>query len=49
MGMEKDIKADLPIDFVGPYQPTTFKFGGGRKGVKPADLEGWETPILPKK
>ncbi len=49
MGMEKEIKADLPIDLVGPYQPTTFSFGGGVKGVKPADLSGWESPILPKK
>ena len=34
--------------FVGPYQPTTYSFGGYVKGVKPADLAGWESPILPK-
>lgn len=48
-GMEKAITADGPIGFVGPYQPSTFRFGGYRKGVKPADLAGWESPILPKR
>ena len=28
--------------------PTTFTFGGFVKGVKPADLAGWDSPILPK-
>jgi type 1 glutamine amidotransferase len=46
LGMEKAIKADGPIDFVGPYHPVTFSFGGHRKGVKPADIAGWESPIL---
>ena len=36
------------IGFVGPYQPSTFNFGGFVKGVKPADLAGWDTPIPPK-
>ena len=30
------------------YQPSTFSFGGFVKGVKPADLAGWDSPILPK-
>ena len=47
-GMEKNIEADANIDFVGPYQPTTFRFGGHRKNVKPADIAGWDSPILPK-
>ncbi|MEZ6067511.1 MAG: GDSL-type esterase/lipase family protein [Planctomycetaceae bacterium] len=46
-GMEAKITPELPIDFVGPYQPTTFRFDGHVKGVKPADLAGWEAPILP--
>jgi hypothetical protein len=46
-GLEERITPDLKIGFVGPYQPTTFKFDGHRRGVKPADLAGWETPILP--
>ena len=32
----------------GPFKPTTFSFGGFVKGVKPADLAGWDSPILPK-
>jgi len=43
--MEDQIKPDAPISFVGPYNPVTFGFGGYRKGVKPADIAGWETPI----
>jgi len=48
LGMEKSIKAHGKIDFVGPYNPTTYGFGGYRKGVKPADLAGWDTPIMSK-
>ncbi len=46
MGMDDAIKADGPIDFVGPYNPVTYGFGGFRKRVKPADIAGWDTPIL---
>ena len=49
MGLEENIKADMDVAFVGPYQPTTFSFGGGRKKVKPTDLAGFESPIMPKK
>ena len=48
LGMEGSIKADGKVDFVGPYNPVTFNFGGYRKGVKPSDLEGFESPILGK-
>lgn len=47
LGMESTIKPDLNISFVGTYQPTTFSFSGCVKGVKPADLAGWESPIMP--
>jgi type 1 glutamine amidotransferase len=47
-GLEKSIRPDGDIGFVGPYQPTTFRFGGYVKGVKPSDVAGWDTPILPK-
>ena len=47
MGLEKNIKANMDVAFVGPYQPTTFKFGGGAKQVKPADLAGCDSPIMP--
>jgi hypothetical protein len=48
MGMEKEIKADMNVDFVGPFQPTPFSFNGEAQNVKPADLAGWESPIMPK-
>jgi hypothetical protein len=48
MGMERSIEAAADIRFVGPYQPSTFSFGGHVKGVKPADLAGWDSPILPR-
>ena len=47
-GLEDKITPDLAIDFIGPYQPTTFSFDGCVKGVKPADLAGFESPIMPK-
>lgn len=49
MGLDESIKADMNVDFVGPYQPTTFSFGGGRKKVKPIDLAGFKSPIMPNK
>ena len=47
-GLEAAIRPNSDIAFVGPYQPTTYNFGGFVKGVKPADLAGWDSPILPK-
>ncbi len=47
MGMEKEIKANNSIEFVGPYQPTTFNFNGYKAKVKPADLAGWDSLIMP--
>ncbi len=35
MGMEKNIKPNNNIAFVGPYQPTTFNFDGYKAKVKP--------------
>jgi len=26
------------VDLVGPYEPTPFKAGGHKKGVKPVDM-----------
>ena len=46
LGMDESIASDGPIDFVGPYHPVTFRFGGFRAGVKPSDLAGWDSPIL---
>ncbi len=47
-GLESSIRPASDISFVGPYQPSTFNFGGYVKGVKPADLAAWDSPILPK-
>lgn len=49
VGLEKEIKPDLGISFVGPYKPGTFSFGGYARQVKPADLAGWDSPIMPDK
>ena len=49
IGMEAAIKPDLDISFVGPYQPSRFSMGGHVKKVKPSDLAGWESPIMPAK
>ncbi|MCH8217141.1 MAG: hypothetical protein IH892_10250, partial [Planctomycetes bacterium] len=46
LGMEASIKANNTVDFVGPYHPATFNGGGYRRGVKPADLAGWDSPIM---
>jgi len=48
-GLETSITADGDISLVGPYHPSTFNFGGHVRGVKPADLAGWDTPIPPQK
>lgn len=46
MGLEAAITPDLNIAFVGPYQPSNFAFNGAKLKVKPADLAGWDSPIL---
>lgn len=47
-GLEGSIKQADNIAFVGAYEPTTFNFNGHVRGVKPADIAGWDSPILPK-
>ena len=46
VGIESEIKPDLNIDFVGAYQPSTFRFGGHRRGIKPIDLIDLNVPIM---
>lgn len=48
MGLEDVIKPDLNVNLVGPYQPTGFSFDGAVPGVKPSDLKGWDSPIMPQ-
>ena len=45
-GLEDSIDADLDVSLVGPYHPVTYGFDGYRRGVRPADLAGWDTPIM---
>lgn len=47
IGMEDHIKPNNNIDFVGKYTPTTFNFSGYKANVKPSDLAGWESLIMP--
>lgn len=47
MGMEKHIKPNNDIAFVGPYKPTTFNFDGYKANIKPAMLAGWDSLIMP--
>jgi len=47
--MERNIKPNNPIDFVGIYKPTTFNFNGFQKNVKPSDLADWNSVIMPRK
>lgn len=46
-GLESAIKADNTIELVGPYKPTPFNFDGYKDKVKPADLAGFESLIMP--
>ena len=47
MGLENKIKANNNIDFVGEYSPTTFNFKGYKSNVKPSDLAGFKSVIMP--
>jgi type 1 glutamine amidotransferase len=44
-GLDTSIQPTSPIAFVGPFRPSTFAFKGFVRGVKPADLAGWDSPI----
>jgi len=46
LGQESDIKPDLKVSLVGPYNPVTFG-RGYRVGVQPSELAGWDSPIMP--
>jgi type 1 glutamine amidotransferase len=44
-GLEARIGPANDISFVGPFEPSTFSFGGHVKNQKPADMAGWTSPI----
>ena len=46
-GLESKIKPDAEIAFVGPYHPSTFRFGGFRQHVLPRELADMNSPIMP--
>lgn len=46
-GLEEHIKSDNNIEMVGPYHPSTFQMNANYyEGVHPADLKGWDSPIM---
>jgi hypothetical protein len=48
VGLEDAIKPDADVSFVGPYHATWRKGRGRRRDdLKPEDLAGWESPIVP--
>ncbi|WP_316818534.1 ThuA domain-containing protein [Pedobacter nyackensis] len=49
MGMEGKIKAKNNVAFVGPVAFSNFSFDGYKADVKPSDLAGWESLIMPGK
>jgi type 1 glutamine amidotransferase len=38
LGLESQIPQSSNVDLVGRFEPLPFKFGGAKKGIKPADL-----------
>ena len=46
-GLEDKIKPDADISFVGPYRPTWMGINKRAAHIKPDDLSGWDSPILP--
>ena len=48
MGLEDKITADLDASIVGKFQPAPYTTGSFyRAGVKPSDLAGWDSQVMP--
>ena len=48
LGMEDSITPELDVDFVGAFNPSPYSSGAFfRVGVKPLDLAGWESEVMP--
>lgn len=45
LGLDASITATSDIGFVGPFKPSGYSFGGFVKGMRPADVAGWESAI----
>ena len=48
MGLESYIRPNMNVDFVGPYNPTTFSFGRGVKNTSSQIFMSGDTPIFKK-
>ncbi|MEO0447922.1 MAG: ThuA domain-containing protein, partial [Verrucomicrobiota bacterium] len=47
-GMESDITPDLDVHLVGGFVPSPYSSRAFFKaGVKPGDLSGWDSPVMP--
>lgn len=46
-GWEGQIKPDLNVSIVGGFKPSAYTSGIYYEGVKPTDLSGWESQIMP--
>jgi len=48
LGLEDKITADLDASIVGKFQPAPYTTGSFyRAGVKPSDLAGWDSQVMP--
>jgi len=48
MGLDNDIKPENDISLVGPYRPTWHGGAKRARDIKPEELAGWDSPILPE-
>ncbi len=48
VGLDNTITADLKTDIVGPYRPTWMGKVKRNAHVKPEDLAGWDSTVLPE-
>ncbi|MFT7632060.1 MAG: hypothetical protein ACI87E_003107 [Mariniblastus sp.] len=46
-GMEDKIKPNLDVSIVGEFSPSAYTNGLYYEGVKPTDLAGWDSRIMP--
>ena len=47
LGLEKAIKPNNNISLVGPFRPTWHGETRRAKEIKPEEVAGWDSPILP--
>ena len=48
LGLEESIKPDLNVNFVGGFNPSPYTTGSFyRMNVKPSDLAGWDSSVMP--